>query len=198
MKTLKTLKTRRAGLVLAVLAGLASPGHAASISLSPAAPSLDVTAGTASFDLLMDFGANEATVGGGVDLDISGPAVFGGFVPSAYFTGTADPAFTGHGTERADADYEIHFGSFTGLSGQNNLGQVTLTFNTPGVTTLTLGINSFWGSFYSVTSLPMDVALAGATLTVTAVPEPQTVALMLLGLALVGRLAQRRGTPAPD
>ena len=192
---MKPLNTPRAAATLAMLAAVALPGHAASIFISPASTMLDVSVGTAVVDLLMDFGVNESTVGGGLDLDVSGPATLVGFTPSAYFSGTADPAFSGHGTERADNDLEIHFGNFNGMSGQHTLGTLTFTFNTPGTTTMVLGINSFWGGFYSVAAQPMDVALAGAQLTVTAVPEPQTVALMLLGLGLVGRLAPRRAVP---
>ena len=152
---MNTLNSALTVATLATLAALAQPSLAASISLSPSVQVLNDAAGTATFDLLMGFAANEATIGGGIDLDFDGPAVFAGFTPSAYFNGAADPAFSGFGALYADKDLEIHFGHFNGLSGQNRLGTLTFTYNTPGTTTIALGINTYFGDVYSVASNKM-------------------------------------------
>jgi hypothetical protein len=68
-------------------------------------------------------------------------------------------------------------------------------FNFAGLGTghYTLAVSSIvdtnWGWYTS------KVGYAGAILTVSAVPEPQTYALMLLGLAAIGMFARRRQQP---
>lgn len=175
------------------LAGLAPAAQAASVYLTPAAQSVPFSAGSASFDLSMNFAPGEATVGGGVDIALSGVATLVGFTPSSYFTSAADPAFSGYGKAHADHDLEIHFGSFGGLSGQNRLGTLTVGFTAPGQAAVGLAINSFYGAFYgSTTPTPLDVQLTGASLTVTsAVPEPQVAGLMLAGLGVLAGAARR-------
>ncbi len=82
--------------------------------------------------------------------------------PASYFTGTADPSFTGHGTELADNDYEIHFGNFAGLSGLNKLGDISVNLLGVGVGSIDVDINSLYGSFYGTDFLEQTVDLNGA------------------------------------
>lgn len=166
--------------------------QAASIYLTPAMQDLAAGVSPASMDLMMDFAASELTLGGGIDVDVSGIATFRDFIPSAYFTTVADPAFSGHGTLRADNDYEIHFGSFNGLSGLNKLGTIRLNMQAPilGTTAMiTLTTNSFFGGFVSASPTPLNVTMTGA---VVSVPEPAAAALLLAGLGIVGIAVARR------
>jgi hypothetical protein len=182
-------------LAVAMLAGLSMSGaEAASIYLTPASQTVPyVENGSISVELWMDF-TGEPTVGGGIDLDFQGDISMDTFTPSSYFTDTADPFFTGHGTEDADADYEIHFGDFAGLSGVNKLGDISVNLLGAGTGQILMSINSVYGFFYSaggdpvvqnVDLLPED----GAKITASAVPAPAGVWLLLTGLA---GLATRR------
>lgn len=204
---MKNLCMALAGVALACSAAMS---QAASVYLSPASKSVAASATTTitTFDLFMDFAANEATLGGGVDLNVTGPATLAGFAPSTFFTGVADPAFSNFGTARADNDLEIHFGAFNGLSGVNNLGTLSFNLNGAGTTTLGLSINTFFGDFFSLAGARQTVDLRGATLTVTAIvppieppieppvipaiPEPQTWLLMAAGLGVLGVVTRRR------
>jgi hypothetical protein len=171
----------------AVVLGLISAqAHAASVYLSlitTPAP------GPVSYDLVMDFSPAEATLGGGIDIDLQGPLSLVSFVPSNYFTNVADPAFSGHGTARADNDYEVHFGSFAGLSGKNSLGTFTVNWQSPQPAELRMAINSTFGNFFSVASVQQNVSLIGATLPV---PEPSHAAMLLAGVTLLSALLRRR------
>lgn len=164
--------------------------QAASIFFEPAQQAAN-PGDVVSFDLVMDFALDEATLGGGIDLDVSDNLSFIGFTPSSWFTTVPDPAFTGFGTEHADAEYEIHFGHFNGLSGRNVLGSIevqVLDLTDPG--RLDLAENIFWGGFYGVDLQQQHPTLTGAT--VTAVPEPATALLWLLGAAGVAARQRRR------
>ena len=150
-------------------------------------------ASTVSFELWMDF-TNEPTIGGGIDLDLQGPISMAEFTPSSYFTDTADPSFTGHGTENADNDYQIHFGNFAGLSGVNKLGDITVNLLGSGLGSISLAINTFYGGFFGTDFLSIDVDVSDeAAITASAVPAPAGVWLLLTGLAgLVTRRFARR------
>lgn len=176
---------------LAVCA-LATPVRAASVYLSPAAAS-GVPGSTLTFDLVMDFAPSEATLGGSIDIDLvnlTGGIGLISFTPSAWFNTAPDPAFSGHGTLRADADYEVHFGNFNGLSGVNVVGTLSVNLLSAGTAELRLAPNTFWGGFFGIDSQPQSVAMTGVNVTV--VPEPSTALLWLLGAAALAPLARRR------
>lgn len=185
-------------LALGVLAGLSvSVSEAASVYLSPASqvniydPNASASENTVSVELWMDF-TNEPTIGGGIDLDFQGDISMGVFTPTSYFTNTADPDFTGHGTADADNDYEIHFGNFAGLSGVNKLGDISVNLLGPDEGQILLSINTFYGYFYGTNFLQQNVDLSGGA-EFSAVPAPAGVWLLLTGLAglVTRRLATR-------
>ncbi len=184
-------RSLKAMLAVAVLAGLSmSASQAASVYLLPGSQTVSVLDGTTSVELWMDF-TGEQTVGGGIDLEFQGPISMGVFTPSSYFSNTADPSFTGHGTGYADGDYEIHFGNFAGLDGVNKLGDISVNLLDAGLGTIGLAINNWYGFFYGTDLGSQLVDLTGAEITVTAsaVPAPAGVWLLLTGLA---GLATRR------
>lgn len=184
-------RSLKAMLAVAMLAGLSmSASQAASVYLLPGSQTVSVLDGTTSVELWMDF-TGEQTIGGGIDLDFQGPISMGVFTPSSYFSNTADPSFTGHGTALADNDYEIHFGNFAGLDGVNKLGDISVNLLDDGFGTISLAINNWYGVFYSTGLEGQTVNLSGADITVvtSAVPAPAGVWLLLTGLA---GLATRR------
>lgn len=185
---------RLAALVSAVLAFGVAPAEAASVSLSPAAVTVPLVQGQFSFDLMMDFAPNEATLGGGVDLAVNGAATFASFTPSAWFASAPDASLSGHGSALSQKDYEVHFGHFNGLSGRNLIGTVLVNLDRPGAASIDVSINSFVGAFFTAGGAPQDLALQGASLMVTAVPEPGAVTLFALGGGLLAlRSLRRRG-----
>jgi hypothetical protein len=175
-----------AALGLGVLALPAA--EAASVYLTPAGQTVNELAGPVTLGLYMDF-TGDPTIGGGIDLDFQGPISVGSFTPTAYFTNTADPFFTGYGTADADNDFEVHFGNFAGLSGVNKLGDLSVNLLGPGAGTIAISINSTFGAFYNIGSVQQSVTLTGAGINV--VPLPAGIWLLLTG---VGALAGRRVT----
>lgn len=176
--------------ILVLAAALAAPAHAASIYLNPAESTVNVSAGTTTLELYMDF-TGTPTVGGGVDFTVTGPIAVNGFTPSAYWIANVDPVFSGYGTADADNDFEVHFGNFAGLSGLNKLGDLTVGLLNTGTGNIALGINSIYGNFYNLTNQPISVTLTGAEVEV--VPLPGTAWLLITGVgALVGRRLVRR------
>jgi hypothetical protein len=187
-KNLKSL------LAVAVLGGMSiSVSEAAAVYLTPASQTASLSSGSVTLELYMNFsGAGEQTVGGGIDLDFQGAISMGTFTPTSYFTTTADPFFTGHGTVDADNDYEIHFGSFAGLSGINKLGDLSVNLSSGGIGTINMAINTVYGNFYSTGNQLQSVALSGAQINVlSAVPVPAAVWLFGSALGLMGVVRRR-------
>ncbi|MFQ5635868.1 MAG: hypothetical protein ACE5G3_11140, partial [Gammaproteobacteria bacterium] len=84
---------------------------------------------------------------------------------------------------------------FAGLSGSNKLGDVTVNLLGAGVGTIAIAINSTFGGFFDINSLPQAVDLNGAQINVSAVPLPAAAWLLGSALGLLGgwrRLAGRR------
>ncbi len=74
-------------------------------------------------------------------------------------------------------------------------GTFTITGTAEGTSTFSLGLDpDFERNFVGLDFASLDVAINPVTVTVTAVPEPGTYALMFVGLACVGAAARRRRT----
>lgn len=177
--------------VLAVLASTNALG--ATIYATPAEQSVSLIDGTAVFELFMDF-TDEATLGGSIDLDFSGPISFNSFVPSAWFNTVPEAVYTGFETERADGDLMIRFGrNPPGLSGVNSLGTVTVNLLGEGAGILDININSIFGPFVSASTFDvMEVELHGAQLDIVSpVPLPAAAWLLLSGLGALGVVRRR-------
>jgi hypothetical protein len=159
------------------------------IYVLPSSAEISLSEGTATLELFMDFRDNP-TVGGGIDLSTEGAVSLVEFLPSDWFNTIPDPFFTGFGTDNADGDLEIHFGSFAGLSGINKLGDLVLSLDSVGPGNLNIAINTFFGNFFSTTGPEQDVALAGASLQV--VPVPAAAWLFLSAIGALGGLRLRR------
>ena len=188
MKTIQTLRLAAAGAVLGLFAPLA---QSASVFISPANSIVNLSDGTATLELFMDFSGNP-TIGGGVDFAVTGAGTLTEFTPSEWFNTVPDEFFSGFRFDRppADGDLEVHFGSFFGLSGLNKVGDLTISLQSIGDISVAISINSFFGDFFPTTGLdPLQVDLIGANLTV--VPVPAAVWLFLSGLGLLAGFRRR-------
>ncbi len=75
------------------------------------------------------------------------------------------------------------------------LGTFTVTGLAEGSTTFSLGSNlDFERNFVGLDFASLGVDVGSVTITVGAIPEPSTYALMLLGLGCIGALSRRRGS----
>jgi hypothetical protein len=176
--------------VAALLLAASYSAGAASVYLAPPVSSPNLSAGTVTLELYMDF-TSEPTIGGGVDFDFNNVVGFGGFLPTSFFN-SLDPDFTGYGTEDADDDFEVHFGEFAGVSGVNKLGDITVNLLSTGAGQINVSINSLYGEFYPVTgTTPITVALNGAQVNV--VPLPATALLWLTAFGAAATRLHRRG-----
>ena len=175
---------------LAIAVGTTHAG-AASIWVDPENATVDIAQGYYSVGVWMNFGNDEPTLGGGIDIDLRGPVSFDSFAPSAWFQSIPDPAFSGHGTTFSQQDYEVHFGHFNGLSGNNLLGTLKLKLEQTGLADIDLSINPVVGQFYTAAGAPQVVSLMDASVLVTAVPEPGALALFLAGGAFLGLRLKR-------
>ncbi|MBL8225037.1 MAG: hypothetical protein JNM50_06885 [Chromatiales bacterium] len=143
--------------------------------LSPVPSVLTPSSGGAVLELFGDF-TGLSMLGGGVDFAVNGPATIIGFTPSQ-FTAGLDPAFTGWGSELADNDFEVHLGSFTGFTGLQKLGDLSLAFTgiEYGPVQIDLSIATLFGGFFTTDGNPITVALQGASFTF--VPDAPTLVL---------------------
>lgn len=186
-------KHRALPCIVGIAAVLGMPAaEAASVSLLPASSTVPLSDGTGTLELFMDF-TDDPTIGGGIDLALSGPISFNSFTPSAYFSTVPEAGFTGYGAAAADADFEIHFGNFAGLSGLNKLGDVRVNLLGTGAGQVAININSAFGDFYSTGSIKQIVSLNGAQVNV--VPLPATAWLFATGFGLVGGWRRLVGKP---
>lgn len=181
------MKTLISGFVLLLL----SVGHAtaATVGFSPTSPT--VTIGQSfSIDIVGDFTLAETIEGGGVDLsfDASVVNVTNVTVNTALFdffslSGTID--------NNSGTVSDVVFNTFAGASGNFLIATVDLTALTAGSTGLIL-TESFLNPFSSASagdSLAVD--FQPGNVTVTAVPLPAALVLMLSGLAPFGWLIRR-------
>lgn len=179
-------------LVVACIATLAATS-ANALSIS-AVPTSDV--GPVTVDLVMNF--EEATIGGGIIVDISGALAFASFTPSAYFntlnTTADDTDFTGFGTNNkpASAEFELHFASFAGVSGEHVLGTLTLDILSEGVGIIDLSLSpdTFYGGFVDLMAMPQDVTLNDAQVNV--VPLPAAAWFFATGMGMAAFWRRRR------
>ncbi len=172
-----------------LIGGLA---HSASVSVTPASSVVNLAAGTTVLDIILDF-TGEPTVGGTIDIAVSGPISIAGFAPSTFFQGliTAEPAFNFHGTAGADNDYLIGVGSAAGFDGVQTLGQITLNLLNLGIGNLSLAHHSAGGGFVtavaegsSISPQPINATLTGATVNIVPIPASALLFGSALGLLL--------------
>ena len=197
MKTIQTLRLATAGAVLGLFAPLA---QSASVYLSVDSLTIGVSEGTATLEMFMDF-TGTPTLGGGVDVIISGPASYADFIPSAWLQTDADPFFSGvnlFALNSPASSVMVAFGSFVGLSGLNKVGDLVLNLNGVGQVSINLAINNASVSpienFIGLALNELPVALNpgfedGITLQV--VPVPAAVWLFLSGLGVLGVYRRR-------
>jgi hypothetical protein len=177
--------------------------QAASVSLTPAVRDVGIgeqTPFTLSIDFTIGTDPNAAPIGGGLIFDFSGPVAFRGFTPSAFFNtlNTApndDTDFTGFGTNTkpADAEFEIHFGSFTGITGIQDLGTLSFEGLDMGQAVITMAESpgDFYGGFFDLGGRPVAITLTAPN-QITVIPLPATAWLFLAGLGAAATRLRRR------
>lgn len=185
--------------VLATLTALlaTSAAHALSISALPEMQNVFVTDGQVTVDIVMDF--EEQSIGGGIVLDFGGPIAFQSFAPSAFFrtldTAADDTDFTGFGTNNkpADAEFEIHLGSFNGFGGRQTLGTLTFALLDLGIGSVDVGLSpdTFYGGFFDLQANPQQVTLNSAQ--ISSLPLPASAWLFATGMGIAGLRRRRRG-----
>jgi hypothetical protein len=130
-------------------------------------------------------GSDDALVG---IINNSGAAFTGSFVLSGSGNGGGIFAFDGDGicayitcTWAAPTGYEGPLVTFSGINGTGTTGTVNVTGLANGATT-----------FFSLEGSPASIAGGGGVGVPPSVPEPETWAMMGLGLAALGAVARRR------
>jgi len=195
MKTLRHL-----AIVATAAACFTAPAvNAASVSLLPGA-AIGAPGDTLLLELVADF-TGIVTVGGGLDFAVSGPIEIIDFQPSAFFLTLAQPGFPGCsvapgdftncGTLQADADFEVHVGSFFGFTGNNSLGVFEVGLLDLGEAAITININTIYGDFFALDVTPIEVALNGASISV--VPVPAAAWLFASALGFMVWMRRRSG-----
>jgi hypothetical protein len=198
------MNTRIKTLLLVGTAFFASTAaQAASVSLTPAVRDVGIgeqTNFTLSIDFTIGTDPNAAPIGGGLIFDFDGPIVFRGFAPSAFFntlnTAPADDTdFTGFGTDTkpTSSEFEIHFGSFTGITGIHDLGTLAFEGSDMGQAMVTMreSPGEFYGGFFDLGGRPVPITLTAPN-QITVVPLPATAWLFLAGLGAAATRLRRR------
>jgi hypothetical protein len=187
------VKLRSLFFSFAVCAFACTGAHAASVYVTPSHSVVPSPGETTVLHLFMDF-SDDPTLGGGLDIDLTGPISLQAFTPSAWFDGL-DPFFTGYSTEVGVADHELAlwFGDFNGLGGVNEIGTLSVNLLGNGSAAVNLGINSLYGPFFSATDFDQqDVQLTGATLDVGVPQVPLPAAAWLLASGVGAFFGMRR------
>ena len=184
--------------VLLATAAMIAASSASALSISATPSSQSVLSGTqVTVNLSMSFEAQ--SIGGGIIFDFSGPISFVSFTPSAYFNSlntdpSGDTDFTGFGgnNKPASAEFEVHLGSFSGISGNNDLGTLTLLTTGAGLGIVDLSVSpaNFYGGFLDLVGTPQTVAFNDAQINV--VPLPATAWLFLAGMGAAATRFRRR------
>lgn len=140
---------------------------------------------------LRGVGFTEETIGGGADfswnpdvIDLTGVSISSADWPFVQNSGLLDPT-SGTLSELV----AVTLG--TAKIGDFLIAQLTFIADRPGATTLTVGPSPFQ-PFSNTVEEPISLSFSGAQITVTAVPEPGTWALMALGLAGLPWLRRRQ------
>ncbi|CAN5175074.1 hypothetical protein BH11PSE10_BH11PSE10_13200 [soil metagenome] len=154
----------------------------------------------ASLVALASIGAQAITTNWGAHdpLEPGGAFSLGGFIDDTYqFTlgssyMVSSSTYTLFGTI-APATYSLWTLGGDGLVGTaDDVGLGGWTFNaTPTVHTLTLGAGSYYYSVFGKSLTPAAYAIA-SSIAAAPVPEPETYAMLLAGLGVVGFVASRR------
>jgi hypothetical protein len=185
----------RALFALPLLLGLASAqsaAQAASLQLMPAVSAVQVGT-TFQLALWLDF-SDDPTLGGGIDVFYDDTLLdFIGFEFDA--TLGDDLAFRRLPDVQAGELNGLAFGDFNGLSGPARVGQFSFQALAEGEVTLGMAANDApaGGFFSAVTFSAQSPQFIGAAVQVSAIPEPASYALFLMGLGgLMTWLRRRR------
>lgn len=171
--------------------------QAASISLNPHSTTVNVGSNF-SVDLVMDF-SDEATLGGGIDINYNGSMTdFVSFTYDSTFLTMTDPSFTCPGAgactpiDQPNSVSNIAFGNFMGIGGLFTIGTLEFTALDAGDIFLsTAETTGAGGLFVSASTFgAMDVVFNGTS--VTAVPLPAAAWLFLTGLGVFGFASNRK------
>jgi hypothetical protein len=191
---LMNAKTNGRAAVLLLMGTLSTGAGAASISLAPASATA-IAGDSVAFALDMDF-SDEATFGGGIDFFYDdGLLEFQSFIRNP---GLGDEAFARREPDVLPGELNgLSFGHGSGIGGPGLVGTLTFKALAPGLAAITLAENQGGpgnpGPFVStITFVRQDVTFSGATVTISAVPLPAALPLLLgPGLLLMGSRARR-------
>ena len=149
----------------------------------------DITDGV-SVDVTLTNGATFVTTGGGHESFALNLSV-GTLASTAFSVTTAGFQVDGAQSPPASGNFTNGLGSTAGTGGSNSVPG-PLDFTITGVTTADFIANNL-GFFFAADLLTSTTGEVGATSTViTAVPEPSTWAMLILGFAGIGFMAYRR------
>lgn len=201
--------TIRPYVAVLTLCSVASVSQAASLSIQPAEDLMGTVVQGNYFqvDIYMDF-TDDPTIGGGFDI-LYDPSrvsyVNGSFLIAP--TLDSDSAFTRDDDPAASALNQVEvnaaegkvigaaFGDFIGLTGPSLVGSMTFLAENVGLASFGLSAteNLSIGNFISTFTLePQDVSFAGTSISISPIPVPAAVWLMLSGLAGLAAVMRRK------